>query len=83
MKKSITYLTIFGAGLLTAIITGLGTYPIASIIASVDQTALLLVDLHLEECIKQLRLGNTVDALDHCQLADQELNRLLGNSTGY
>lgn len=83
MKKSITYLTIFGAGLLTAIITGLGTYSISSVIASVDQTALLLVDLHLEECIKQLRLGNTDDALDHCQLADQELNRLLGNSTGY
>jgi hypothetical protein len=83
MKKNVTYLTIFGAWLLSAIISGHGTYPIASVIASVDQTARLLVDLHLEECIKQLRLGNTDDALDHCQLADQELNRLLGNSTGY
>jgi hypothetical protein len=83
MKKNVTYLTIFGAWLLSAIISGLGTYPIASVIASVDQTAHLLVDLHLEECIKQLRLGNTDNALDHCQLADQELNRLLGNSTGY
>jgi hypothetical protein len=35
----------------------------------------------LEECIKQLQLGNTEDALDHCQLADQELEVVMKNIT--
>jgi hypothetical protein len=42
---------------------------------------LLLADLHLEECIKQVQLGNTEDALDHCQLADQELEVVMKNIT--
>jgi hypothetical protein len=81
-NNNISYLTIFGTGLLTAIITGLGTYPIASVFASVDQSALEPVDLHLEECIKELQAGNTEGALNHCELADQELDPLLGNTTG-
>jgi hypothetical protein len=82
MKNNISYLTILGAGLLTVIMTGLGTYPIASVFASVDQSALEPVDLHLEECIKELQAGNTEGALNHCELADQELDPLLGNATG-
>jgi hypothetical protein len=39
------------------------------------------IDLHLEECIKQLQLGNAEDALNHCQTADQELDTLLANMT--
>jgi hypothetical protein len=35
----------------------------------------------LEECIKQVQLGNTEDALDHCQLADQELEVVMKNIT--
>ena len=37
-------------------------------------------NLHLEECIKQLHLGNPEDALDHCQLADHELGVLLNTT---
>jgi hypothetical protein len=53
---------------------------LSPIFASMNRSNLLLTDLHLEECIKQLQLGNAEDALDHCQLADQELGVLL-NST--
>jgi hypothetical protein len=79
MKNSINYVTILGAGLLMAIGTGLGSF---SVFASVDQSSLEPVDLHLEECIKELQAGNTESALNHCELADQELDPLLGNSTG-
>lgn len=79
MKSSISYVTILGTGLLMAIATGLGSI---SVFASVDQSSLEPVDLHLEECIKELQAGNTEGALNHCELADQELDPLLGNSTG-
>jgi hypothetical protein len=81
-NSSIRYLTIFGVvvGLLTAIITGLGS-PIASVFASTHQSAVQLVDEHLEECIKELEAGNIEGALNHCNLADQQLNSLL-NTTG-
>lgn len=82
MKNNISHLTILGAGLLTVIITGLCIHPIASVFASVDQSTLEPVDLHLEECIKELQAGNTEGALNHCELADQELDPLLGNATG-
>jgi hypothetical protein len=82
MKNNVTFMTIFGTALLTAIITGLATYATVSVFASVEQSGLLIVDLHLEECIKQLQLGNAADALDHCQLANQELDALLQNVTG-
>lgn len=49
--------------------------------AGTDHTTILIVNLHLEECIKQLQLGNPDDALEHCQLADQELGALLVNAT--
>ncbi|HZD34622.1 MAG TPA: hypothetical protein VE130_05415 [Nitrososphaeraceae archaeon] len=53
----------------------------ASSVPGADRTSLLIVDLHLEECIKQLQLGNADDALDHCQSADQALNALMANTT--
>jgi hypothetical protein len=50
------------------------------VFASTNRSIILITDLHLEECIKQLQLGNTEDALNHCELADHELGMLL-NST--
>jgi hypothetical protein len=46
------------------------------------QSALESVDLQLEECIKELQAANTDGTLNHCELADQELDPLLGNATG-
>ncbi|MGI8831327.1 MAG: hypothetical protein ACR2IS_01675 [Nitrososphaeraceae archaeon] len=82
MKKSI----MFGSALLTSTIFGLGVVvsvnSITSVFASVEQSALQSVDLHLEECIKELQAGNTEGALTHCELSDQELDPLLENATG-
>lgn len=81
MKKD----TVFGAALLTTAILGLSlasVNSISSVFASVDQSALQSVDLHLEECIKALQAGNTENALTHCELSDQELDPLLQNATG-
>jgi hypothetical protein len=36
----------------------------------------------LEECIQQLENDNTDEALNECQLADEELDRLIANATG-
>ena len=47
-----------------------------------EQPTLETVDTHLEECIQQLESDNTDEALNECQLADEELDRLLVNSTG-
>jgi hypothetical protein len=81
MKKN----TIFGTALLTTAMLGLSlasANSISSVFASVDQSALQSVDLHLEECIKALQAGNTESALTHCELSDQELDPLLQNTTG-
>ena len=80
MMSGIAYPIVLVAGFITVIIAGVGTQPISSVIGT-DRTSLLTVDLHLEECIKQLQLGNAGDALDHCQSADQELDMLLANMT--
>ena len=81
MMSGIAYPTVLVAGFITAIIiAGVGTQPIYSVIGE-DRTSILIVDLHLEECIKQLQLGNLEEALDHCQSADQELDTLLANMT--
>ena len=56
---------------------GVGTQPIYSVIGA-DCTSILIVDLHLEECIKQLQLGNAEEALDHCQSADQGIGYAFG-----
>ena len=88
MKKgdiSTTYLIIVGAWLMlmmtTVAVVGTDTKPISPVFASVNRSILLLTDIHLEECIKQLQLGNAEDALDHCQLADQELEEVMNNTT--
>ena len=47
-----------------------------------EQPTLETVDTHLEECIQQLENDNTNEALDECQSADDDLDRLLVNSTG-
>ena len=81
MKKSI----MLGTSILTAAIFGLGIVSVnsfTSVFASVEQSALQSVDLHLEECIKELQAGNTEGALTHCELSDQELDPLLENATG-
>jgi hypothetical protein len=86
MKKgdiTTTFLIVVGAWLtlMTVVVVGIDTKAISPVFASVNRSILLLTDLHLEECIKQLQLGNTEDALDHCQLADQELEVVMKNIT--
>jgi len=63
--------------MMTSVVIGMDMNTLSPVFASTNQTILLLTDLHLEECIKQLQLHNAEDALDHCQLADHELNALL------
>ena len=86
MKKgdiTTIYLIVVGAWLtlMTVAVVGIDMKAISPVFASVNRSILLLTDLHLEECIKQLQLGNTEDALDHCQLADQELEVVMKNIT--
>jgi len=86
MKKgdiTTTYLIVVGAWLtlMTVAIVGIDTKATSPVFASVNRSILLLTDLHLEECIKQLQLDNAEDALDHCQLADQELEVVMKNIT--
>ncbi len=47
-----------------------------------EQPSLETVDTHLENCIQQIESDNTDEALDDCQNADNELDRLLANATG-
>ena len=47
-----------------------------------EEPTLETVDTHLEECIQQLENDNTDEALNECQSADDELDRILANSTG-
>ena len=77
-NDSTSYRIVLGAWL---IVFGLNMNALSPVVASVDRSSLLLVDLHLDECIKQLQLGNTENALEHCQLADQQLEKLLSNNT--
>jgi hypothetical protein len=76
-------LVVLGTWLIVMTPTGFGTDRniLSPVFASMNRSILLLTDLHLEECIKQLQLGNAEDALDHCQLADHELGVLLNNNT--
>ena len=47
-----------------------------------EQPSLETVDTHLESCIQQIENDNTDEALNDCQNADNELDRLLDNTTG-
>jgi hypothetical protein len=80
--SGITCSNIFVMGFITVIAAaGICIPQHVSSVPGADRTSLLIVDLHLEECIKQLQLGNAENALDHCQSADQALNALLANMT--
>ena len=48
---------------------------------SIARTALESIDLHLQECIKQLQAGYAKNALSHCEISEQELDALLENTT--
>ena len=74
---------VFAAALLTGSIFALGITPLNSIPvdASVDRSALESIDLHLDECIKQLQAGYAKNALSHCEISEQELDALLENTT--
>lgn len=76
------FLVVLGTWLMMMTPTGFGTDRniLSPVFASMNRSILLLTNLHLEECIKQLQLGNAEDALDHCQLADHELGVLLNNT---
>jgi len=47
-----------------------------------EQPSLETVDTHLESCIQQIENDNTDEALNDCQNADNELDRLIANSNG-
>jgi len=47
-----------------------------------EQPSLETVDTHLENCIQQIENDNTDEALNDCQNADNELDRLIANATG-
>ena len=51
------------------------------VLASAERAALESIDLHLEECIRQLQEGYTKNALSHCEISEQELDALLENTT--
>jgi hypothetical protein len=76
------FLVILGAWLMTTASLEFGTdrNVISPVFASTNRSIILITDLHLEECIKQLQLGNAEEALNHCQLADHELGMLLNNT---
>jgi hypothetical protein len=80
MKKG----ALFNTALLTAAFFGLCMISLNStipVIASLEPTALESIDLHLEECIKQLQAGYAKNALSHCEISEQELDALLENTT--
>jgi hypothetical protein len=79
MKKFIVYST----ALLAATVLGFSIISINSIqiFATVKRSALESIDLHLEECIKQLQANYTKNALSHREISEQELDVLLENIT--
>jgi hypothetical protein len=74
---------VVGTAFLTVIILGFGIISMSSIqvFATVERSALESIDLHLEECIKQLQANYTKNALSHCEISEQELDGLLENIT--
>lgn len=92
------YLSIFILAYSILMVGAMAASPVGSVFASTDdsnsnqtstddestneQPSLQTVDDHLEDCIQELEDDNTNEALDLCQSADDELDRLLANSTG-
>ena len=81
MMSSGAYQAILVVGIIATVIAVCVDIQPASSVVGANRTSVLIVDLHLEECIKQLQLGNAEDALNHCQSADQELDAFLANMT--
>ncbi len=79
MKKFI----VFRTALLAATVLGFSIISMNSIqiFATVERSVLESIDLHLEECIKQLQANYTKNALSHCEISAQELDVLLENIT--
>jgi hypothetical protein len=77
LMSKISYSIILGAGLLAVMMIGISVQPFASVYG-VNQTLLESEDVHLEQCIKELKAGNTTGALTICELADKELDQFLG-----
>jgi hypothetical protein len=79
MKKFI----VFSIALLAVTILGFGTVSMnfIQVFATVERSAIESIDLHLEECIKQLQANYTKNALSHCEISEQELDVLLENIT--
>jgi hypothetical protein len=79
MKKFI----VFRTALLAATVLEFSIISMNSIriFATVERSALESIDLHLEECIKQLQANYTKNALSHCEISKQELDVLLENIT--
>jgi hypothetical protein len=79
MKKFI----VFSTALLAATVLGFSTISMNTIqiFATAERSALESIDLHLEECIKQLQANYTKNALSHCEISEQELDVLLENIT--
>jgi hypothetical protein len=74
---------VFSMALLAVTILEFGIISMNSIqvFATVERLALESIDLHLEECIKQLQANYTKNALSHCEISEQELDVLLENIT--
>jgi hypothetical protein len=84
MKKFIVYsIVVYSIVLLAATVLGFSIISMNStrIFATVELSALESIDLHLEECIKQLQANYTKNALNHCEISEQELDLLLENIT--
>jgi hypothetical protein len=79
MKKFI----VFRTALLAATVLEFSIISMNSIqiFATVERSALESIDLHLEECIKQLQANYTKNALSHCEISEQEFDALLENIT--
>jgi hypothetical protein len=78
-----TFLVVLDALLMmTATAIGMDRNVISPVFANMNRSILLLTELHLEECIKQLQLGNAEEALGHCPSADHEFGALLNNTAG-
>ena len=48
-----------------------------------EQPSLETVNTHLESCIQQIENDNTDEALNDCKNADDQLDGLLANATGW
>ncbi len=48
-----------------------------------EQPSLETVNTHLESCIQQIENDNTDEALNDCKNADDQLDQIIANATGW